>query len=402
MKTLFSFLTIAFLSCIGAKIAQAEVATTAPSTRLYAGTFTFFLSTDGSYKYTPVAYEYAEDPTNNVPLAKNEVFRALIVRDKRIVTPTMTPSVAIDAAGQIVKVKLLEDEDGNPLDADAEPVEYAIDAKWMDVRYSYVENNAYTYAYCDYITVGDALGVPNNLSSSSTSGGWKKYTFEVYTETDLAEIEGYEDYYYTYLYLVALDTRMGTGGCEGQPQHVQAYAMSLCAGKNNGNTAEEKYPAVRDTVVDGFMMTSPRAWYVGAEGGIFVWWPGYIGSDSANPVGRPWQSCAEIKSLVVDGVEKTGDDLTDYLTPKVASMTTSADGLTLTATAPDVQYYTLYTTDKLSDASWMPFEEFVNNDENFVDKTIGKRYTRFRIDGKSLSIPVISGETSRFYQLRGE
>ena len=84
-------------------------------------------------------------------------------------------------------------------------------------------------------------------------------------------------------------------------------------------------------------------------------------------------------------------------------MTTSADGLTLTANAPDVQYYTLYTTDNLTNGSWKKFEEFVNNDENFVDKTIGKRYTRFRIDGKSLlSIPVISGETSRFYQLRGE
>lgn len=338
----------------------------------YKGIFTFKLGVDDfGGSYIPVCYEYGypESPTPgdvDVPLAKNEVIRAFIVRDKRIVTPTTTPSIVVDAAGQLVKVK---DENGE---------ENAIDAKWLQVRYKSVNDAEYTYA--DYITVGDTLGVPNN--PKVVAENWTSYDFEVYTNTDLSGDSNYK----VYLYLVALDTRTGMGECEGSATHVRAYAMSLCAGRIDTNYAPERYPVVATS-------DTPREWSVGTYDAIPVYWPG---DELA------WQPCAEIKSLAVDGEILTGDDLTDYLTPEVASMTISAEALTLTATAPDVQYYTLYTTDNLTNGSWKKFEDFVNNDENFVDKTIGKRYTRFCIDGKGLSIPVIFGETSRFYQLRGE
>jgi hypothetical protein len=120
----------------------------------------------------------------------------------------------------------------------------------------------------------------------------------------------------------------------------------------------------------------------------------------------PWQPAAEITSLAVtqDGVEKvlTGDDLKKYLTPKVTAFAqTTVEGkpfLTLTANAPDVQYYTLYTTKTLSDDSWTKFEEYAKT----LDNVDGKYYTRFRIDGESLSIPVDPDDEARFYQLRSE
>ena len=351
MKTLFSFLTIACATFVSAA-------------DLYYGTFTFPAGGDT----VPVCYQYAAETAatkgeKNIPLVKNEIFRVCIVRDKRgnEVTETTEPAVTIDAAGQLVL---------GP---------NAAGAKWLDIQYT--PNGETTYVNTDWITVGDAAGAPSNKRYSD--GDVTYYGFETLTTEDVGKSDGKA--YKVYMYLVVMDTRLGEGTCEGFPMHVKSYAMALC-----GGTKTQKYVESSSA--------SPRAWYVKTGDeldpyDITVYAPGWK---------LPWQPAAEIKSLVVDGDTLTGDDLTDYLTPKVASMTTSADGLTLTATAPDVQYYTLYTTDNLTNGSWKKFEEFVNNDENFVDKTIGKRYTRFRIDGKSLSIPVISGETSRFYQLRGE
>jgi hypothetical protein len=238
MKTLLSFLMT--ISC----------AALASAAEYYKGIFTFKLGTDDyGNPYTPVCYEYGypESPTPgevDVPLAKNEVIRAFIVRDKRIVTPTTTPSITVDAAGQLVKVK---DENGE---------ENAIDAKWLQMRYKSASDAAYTYA--DYITVGDALGVPNNLKVVSKK--WTSYDFEVYTTADV----GGDSNYNVYLYLVAFDTRTGVGECEGSATHVRAYAMSPCAGRIDTNYAPERYPVVATS-------DTPREWSVGASDVIPVY-----------------------------------------------------------------------------------------------------------------------------------
>lgn len=372
MKTLFSFLTIVCATFVSAA-------------DLYYGFFTFLSGKDSNGNdLLPVCYRYTEEyveeglPVSEVnePLAKNEILRVCIVRDKRgsAVDFDVPPAVAIDAAGQLV---CAECGTVNFAAHASTCAGNATGAKWLDLNWT--EFGTTTSVSAEYATVGDVLGVPSSYLANV--GAYKQYGFQVSTDTDVEKADGKA--YKVYMYLVAMDTRTGEGTCEGQPKHVKSYAMAICYGTNTEPYVEAS-PA------------SPRAWLVNASDGKSISTPA-PGRELA------WQPCAEIKSLVVDGVEKTGDDLTDYLMPKVASMTTSADGLTLTANAPNVQYYTLYTKAKLSDASWMPFEDFVNKDENFVDKTIGKRYTRFRIDGKSLlSIPVISGETSRFYQLRGE
>ncbi len=356
MKTLLSFLMT--ISC-------AALASAAGS--YYAGSFTFPTKTDyNGNEVTPVCYQYAATESAtigkaNVPLAKNEILRVCIVRDKRgsAVTETTAPAVMIDGAGQLVLG------------------ENAAGAKWLTLQWT--KNLVTTEA--EYIVVGDALGAPANKLYSTY------YGFNVFTTEDVAGSGGK-----VYMYLVAMDTRTGEGICEGQPMRVKSYAMALC-----------RWSTTQANVLPGGAgQTTPGFWWVTASSneenadGVLVSAPGWK---------TAWQPAAEITSLVVDGKTLTGDDLTDYLTPKVDSMTTSAEALTLTATAPDVQYYTLYTKAKLSDESWVPFEEFVANDENLVDKINGKSYTRFRIGGESpsiLQIPLISDEASRFYILRGE
>lgn len=378
MKRFLSLLLLTLFAC------YTQVAS---ATYYYHGRFFFRSGTDSKGKaYTPVCYAYAIDGAAttadvNDPLRKNEVFRALLVRDTRVVTLTTPPSVAIDAAGQIVKLKFSEtDENGEETE-----VEYAVDAKWMNIRYQAVGETDYIYA--DYITVGDVAGVPHNVTAEDDA--WDEYGFEVYTEADLEGDTGN-----VYLYLVAFDTRMGTDVCEGEPKHVQAYAMTLCPGQTNG-ADDEKYPAQASP-------NTPREWNVGVNSPILIYWPGcHI----------PWQAAAEVATLEVtqEGAQVTleGDAVTDYLTPNVEAFaqTTNEDGdavLSLSATAPDVLYYTLYTKSSLADSEWRRFEDddFV---KNLLDETERKQYTRFRIDGESpLTIPVIEGETTRFYLLRGE
>ena len=372
MKTLFSFLMA---------ISYAALASAAD---LYYGFFTFLSGKDtNGVDFLPVCYRYTEDflesgmtpSTVNEPLAKNEILRVCIVRDKRgaNVSYNTPPAVAVDAAGQLV---CAECGTVNFAQHDLTCAGNATGAKWLDLNWTVFGTT--TTVTAEYATVGDVLGVPENFLANV--GAYKQYGFQVSTDTDVEKADGKA--YKVYMYLGAMDTRTGAGTCEGLPKHVKAYAMAICYG-----TAEQAYVEASPA--------SPYAWLVNASDGKSLSTPS-PGRELA------WQSSAEIKSLVVDGKTYTGQALTDYLTPKVASITTSAEALSLTATAPNVQYYTLYTKAKLSDASWVPFEDFVSNDENSVDKTIGKSYTRFRIDGKSLSIPLVHGEVSRFYMLRGE
>lgn len=377
MKTLLSFLMTIFCAAL---LSAAD---------LYYGFFTFLSGKDtNGVDLLPVCYRYTEDfiieegiPASNVnePLAKNEILRVCIVRDKRgtAVDFNVPPAVAIDAAGQLV---CAECGTANFAQHDSVCAGNATGAKWLDLNWTVFGTT--TSVTAEYATVGDVLGVPSNFLANV--GTYKQYGFQVSTDTDVEKADGKA--HKVYMYLVALDTRTGEGVCEGQPQHVKAYAMALCYG-----TEDEPYVEPSPA--------SPYAWLVNAGGGKSIFTPS-PGRELA------WQTAAEITSLAVtqDGVEKvlTGDDLKKYLTPEVTAFAqTIVEGeptLTLTANAPDVQYYTLYTKEKLSDDSWEKFEEYAKT----LDNVDGKYYTRFRIDGKSLSIPLVHGEASRFYMLRGE
>lgn len=362
MKTLLSFLMTIFCAAL---VCAAEY---------YIGSFTFPTGNG----FVPVCYEYASynggatPGVVDVPLAKNEIFRVCLVRDKRgaNVNEYTAPAVAVDAAGQLVCADCgtADFSQHRTLSNGSACAANASGAKWMTLRWT--ENLVTTEA--EYIVVGDVLGAPADKLYSTV------YGFNVFTTEDVSGSGGK-----VYMYLVAMDTRTGEGVCEGVPAHVKSYAMALCYGADN-----QSYINKEDS--------SPRAWYVNATGGILVFSPG---------LEIAWKPRAEITSLVVDGETLTGKTLATYLKPNVSQFATSAEGLTLTATAPDVQYYTLYTKEKLSDTAWTSFEEFVANDENLVDKINGKSYTRFRIGGESpsiLQIPLVSGEASRFYMLRGE
>ena len=312
----------------------------------------------------PVSYTYNKQGTTDAekcgePLVTNEIFRILLVRDSRSgLTQTSTPSVTIDAAGQIILG------------------ENALGAAWQSIEVGSVLQS--------YIKVGSSyLGVPGQIMTSDGT----EYGFSTFFTEDVGGTGGY-----FYCYLVALDTRTGLGVCAGSPTHVGRYAMTLC----HYSASKTNFP------LEGIMPPSRRRYTVTGEtgnaSGQTLAWPGYdLG----------WQPAAPIESLVVTQngaqVTLTGDALAAYLKPSVNSLTQGVeDGqsvLNLAVTAPDVQYYTLYTKAKLSDAEWTKFEDYAKT----LDNVNGKYYTRFRIDGESpLKIPVLTGETSRFYQLRGE
>ena len=319
--------------------------------------------------FLPISYQYdITDATACEPLVKNEIYRMCLVRDKRSVDPefvmtdTTSPAVSIDAAGQLVLG------------------EYAESAKWMNLRWTEIVDGVAQAVEAEYITAGEIAGTPHNLLYT-TAGGTRYYGFEAYTEEDLPAGDGN-----VYVYLVTMDTRKGTGDCEGLPYHVKAYGMALC--RATASVPEMSFAFAR------------RTWLVGgiSSTAVTVYWPGYS---------IAWQSASAIEFLVVTQngaqVTLTGDELAAYLKPNVNSLTQGVeDGqsvLNLAVTAPDVQYYTLYTKAKLSDAEWTKFEDYVKT----LDNVDGKYYTRFRIDGESpLKIPVLTDETSRFYQLRGE
>ena len=319
----------------------------------------------------PVSYSYVTDETTGAisypePLAEGEVFRVLIVRDKRDdVTATTKPSVSIDPAGQIV------------LD------ENAYEAVWCKLQVNNTDQ--------DMLTVGARIpGVPNQLMYGSAIGADDAfYGFTTYIgKDDSVTTLGTEGYIYRYV--VAFDTRMGGGACG---DFVARYAMTLTPAPDGSVGYINKFKDSKASY-DLYALADNE------EASTYITYANAPGYDLG------WQSVAEYTSLVVtqNGVETTltGDNLMAYLTPNVTTLTATADALSLGVNAPDVRYYTLYTKAALSETTWTPFEEFVTESEKNVDKTIGKRYTRFRIDGKSLSIPVISGEVSRFYQLRGE
>ena len=325
------------------------------------GDFYFSVAYPVSYTYNAQGATIADICSE--PLVANEVFRILLVRDsRRGLTNTSTPSVTIDAVGQIILG------------------ENALGAAWQSIEVGSSLQN--------YINVRASLpGVPGQIMQQGDSVETSLYGFATFFTEEVAGTGGY-----LYCYLVALDTRTGLGVCTGTPTHVARYAMTLC----HYSSGQTNFPSSTTG-------SSRRTFVVNGSAGSTSYaqtlsWPGYdLG----------WQSASAIESLVVTQngaqVTLTGDELAAYLKPNVNSLTQGIeDGqsvLNLAVTAPDVQYYTLYTKAKLSDAEWTKFEDYVKT----LDNVDGKYYTRFRIDGESpLKIPVLTDETSRFYQLRGE
>lgn len=399
MKTLFTSFLMLLLYSAAISLYASEVD---PKINISMNAFDAWFCFDSAY---PVSYVYATgtDPEDvcTEPLVKNEVFRLLLVRDKRIdygewstpISPavssslqaTLEPAVAIDAAGQVVcsACGTADFTKHTTLGNGSECAGNVLGAKWADIMVWSTEESKDIPS--PMITVGSSEGVPGQTPASL--GGYHGFR-AIATTTVPGYVEGEESSIYAYL--LALDTRDGIGECKGETTHVVRYAMTLCHyNEYTIGCPEDKF--------------SPRTYYVLGETG-FIQGAGQILDYPGRRWG--WQPAAEITSLAVtqDGVEKvlTGDDLKKYLTPEVTTFAqTIVEGkpsLTLTANAPDVQYYTLYTKEKLSDASWEKFEDYAKT----LDNVDGKYYTRFRIDGKSLSIPQVHDEVSRFYMLRGE
>lgn len=121
----------------------------------------------------------------------------------------------------------------------------------------------------------------------------------------------------------------------------------------------------------------------------------------SNAPASSWQAASAITSLTVDGVtydDATTPTLTEYLTPAISGMTQNEDGsFSVTVLAPDATFYSLETTTSLT-GTWVTFDNF----ENSLDSNAKMYYSRLRLndEGSSISItlPVISGETSRFYR----
>ncbi|MBQ9694314.1 MAG: hypothetical protein IJV69_06120, partial [Kiritimatiellae bacterium] len=180
MKALFSLLT-SVIVLTQVAFAQSEG---------YVGRFEFPVGTS----FFPVSYVYDLTDVNACEaLVQKEIFRVCIVRDKRAADATfeMTyqtpPAVSIDAAGQLVLG------------------ENAASAKWLTLNWTEIKDGVAIPITADYITVGDQAGVPKQFLYTNASGQ-SYYGFDVSTTEDLPAGTGK-----VYVYLVAMDTRMGTG-----------------------------------------------------------------------------------------------------------------------------------------------------------------------------------------------
>lgn len=214
-----------------------------------------------------------------------------------------------------------------------------------------------------------------------------------------------------YAYLVAGDARDAMGEIpQADASIIARYAIAKC-----GSSSVKGMPAM--------FQWNFSIGYPSSETNID---PPGLAFDAEGAVAESsWQSVSLFKSLTVtiDGVETTlttPAEIEAYLTPAVTAFTlgsapvagaTLADENTstatsavvatfeLTASSPDLVYYALETRASLSaDAPWQSFNDFVK--EKGLDNSWQKDYTRLRIDGSALSIPVLSNETGRFYRLR--
>lgn len=366
MKKFFSLSALAFMALMPLCL-MAQMGPLVIGSKTREGVF--YIAGSG-YPFNRPYYGDLEGMPGEEPFVASEVLRLCIVRRSSTdtVIKTTYPGVKIDAAGQLV-------------------LDGALAAAWLPIIVDQEEKQ--------FIVI-DNDGMPDH----SSDGYWDYFEVDA-TEFSFGEnVESGNDY----LYLVALDTRTGLGVCKGAPTHVARYAMAFCPGEEGSDT-------------DFDMSASPYVWYINGWYNIeeyeYYWadvdWPG---------VDIAWKNAAAITSLTItqknedtqeeEEVTLTGEALADYLTPTIEEFSQANDkiALNLTDGASDVMYYTLYTKEKLSE-EWRPFAEVYaekcENNEKTVDKSNGKQYTRFCIDGNSpLEIPLIDGDISRFYMLGGD
>lgn len=131
---------------------------------------------------------------------------------------------------------------------------------------------------------------------------------------------------------------------------------------------------------------------------------------------HPTRVAALPSAITVDGVAVTDPEQVEAaLKPSISGMVattivgedgseTPAFSFSLTPPeAPGLMAYELWTADKLDDPSaWEPFATFLT--KNGFDTADEMRYTRLRIEREdstpTLQIPLVTGEKTRFYQLR--
>ena len=338
------------------------------------------------YKGYPVLYDYTElNETTEASALKSrlvtgEYFRAFVVHDTR--EDRSTDPCAFDAAGEIVPAEGLT----------------AADFKWCTLT---VQSDT-GHQTEQWKKVTTALGVPAGAANGTvheiTASAAERFKAGVTDETNV------------FLYLVAFDTRNAQGVCEADrtiaPKPICRYAMRKCL--EVGKTSQ----------MFGLAWTVSVGYDLGEEVDASVDLPGCTVVDGV--YANAWKAVAPFQSLTITeaGETKTltGDELIAYLTPTLSGFTTEApaaaasaavldDAATssaafyLSATSPDLCYYALETKGALGDAQWEGFNDFLSR--KGLDNATEKDYTRCRIDGTSpLAIPVVEGETARFYRLR--
>ena len=319
----------------------------------------------------PVCYDASDA---NSKLVLGESFRGVVVQDTRATDARDTDPCKIDAAGQIVPAE------GLTLD----------NFKWYTIEvptYDGSSSQAQTWA-----KVTHEEGVPARKSISTSV----YHSLSLFIEDEaFSTVTGAQ----TYCYVVAFDTRDEDGVCTADPNLASApvrprrYALRKCI-------------AVSVTSTSG--LPGPPG------GGAKYVALGYSDSrvDAEVDIPNEWQDVVAIQSWTqADDTVLTGKALEAFLKPGMTAFASATDTagcatFTLNASSEDITYYTLYTKAALSDATWLPFNAVMADKENEMrekglDNYLQKDYTRCRLNGEGpLTIPLIPGDTGRFYLLR--
>ena len=324
------------------------------------------------YTYDATSTSTAESTvTSGTPLIKGERVGLVLVRDTRSPSGRTTPPFTLDAAGNLIPAEdLTVDQLG-----------------WCTVGGS------------RWMTI-ETPGLPGTVSGNYYAVSEWLFSGEL-GGPSLGPI---------YPYVVALDTRKdGRNEAAGVDTLVARYAIRGYQEPISGIMGQPFY---------GYFVGNPlqEAYNIDPPGLAF---------DAEGAVAEgDWQSVALFNSLTVEigGVETTlttPAEIEAYLKPVVAAFTLNSASASatladesagtpsstviatfeLTATSPDLVYYALETRSSLNaDDTWQSFNDFI--EEKGLDNSWQKDYTRLRIDGSALSIPVLSNETGRFYRLR--
>lgn len=356
MRQFYPFLLVALLLASWGRAA----------TRYYQANLTFS-------ENAPVCYDTSDA---NSKLVLGESFRAFVVQDTRATDARDTDPCKIDAAGQIVPAE------GLTLD----------NFKWYTIEVPTYDGSSFQVQTWAKVTHEEGVPARKSISTSVYHSLFLFIEDEAFSTVTGAQ---------TYCYVVAFDTRDEDGACTEDPNLASApvrprrYALRKCIAVSVPSSSGlpglpgggAKYVALgyEDTSVDAVV-----------------------------EIPNEWQDVVAIQSWTkADGTPLTVEELEAFLKPEMtafASATDAAGGetftLAATSEAEDITYYTLYTKAALSDASWTPFNAVMADKEGEMrekglDNYLQKDYTRCRLNGEGpLAIPLIPGDTGRFYLLR--